>query len=457
MSGYSALDPCVHCGFCLPACPTYLVTGDEGHSPRGRIVLMRALERGEMSPNDPGLLEHLEACLGCRGCEPACPSGVGYGRGLEAAREQIYQTRGLSPLARVVLGVFRYGKIWRPLFAMARVLRATGLPHLLSGGGRVGFGMGMLASSTEMTEQAEKRKAVGQQGGSPLGGGAAGQRDSGTAGQQRHTGEVHGASRADPLTRGPAVPPTVVLFRGCVMNALFSHVHEATKRTLRVNGYRVIEARGQVCCGALHEHAGDLGGARSLAAVNVAALEGKADFIVVNSAGCGALLKGYGRLLGSDAAVSVAAKVRDVSELLAERGPRPGAPIGLDVAYDAPCHLQHAQGVHQAPLAMLEAVPGLRVRVLPGSDRCCGSAGIYSVLRPTMARAVLDSKIAGVAQARPRPDLIVTGNPGCLMQIGAGLRAARLPISVAHPVELLDLSYDEAGYYDEVASLESRV
>jgi len=373
-----------------------------------------------MSPNDSGLLEHLEGCLGCLGCEPACPSGVGYGRGLEAAREQIFQARGLSPLARLVLGVFRYGKIWRPLFAMARALRATGLPHLLSGRGRFGFGMGMLASSSEMTEQAEQRKAVGQQGGSPPGGWAAGQQ---------------------------SAPSTVVLFRGCVMNALFSHVHEATKRTLRVNGYRVIEARGQVCCGALHEHAGDVVGARCLAAANVAALEGRADFIVVNSAGCGALLKDYGRLMGSDAAAKLAAKVRDVSELLAERGPRPGAPIGLDVAYDAPCHLQHAQRVHEAPLAMLEAVPGLRLRILPGSDRCCGSAGIYSVLRPAMARAVLDSKIASVAEARPRPHLIVTGNPGCLMQIGAGLRAARLPIGVAHPVELLDLSYDEAGYY----------
>jgi glycolate oxidase iron-sulfur subunit len=376
---------------------------------------------------------------------------VGYGRGLEAAREQIFHARGLSPLARLVLGVFRYGKIWHPLFAMARALRATGLPHLLSGKGRLGFGMGMLASSAEMTEQAEKRRALGQQGSGAGGqresGAAAGQRGSGAAGQQQHTGEIHGPSPSAPRPRGPAAHPTVVLFRGCVMNALFSHVHEATKRTLRVNGYRVIEAGGQVCCGALHEHAGDVGSARSLAAANVAALEGGADFIVVNSAGCGALLKDYGRLLGSDAAANLGARVRDVSELLAERGPRPGAPIGLDVAYDAPCHLQHAQHVHEAPLAMLEAIPGLRLRILPGSDRCCGSAGIYSVLRPAMARAVLDGKIASVAEARPRPDLIVTGNPGCLMQIGAGLRAARLPIGVAHPVELLDLSYDEAGFY----------
>jgi glycolate oxidase iron-sulfur subunit len=231
------------------------------------------------------------------------------------------------------------------------------------------------------------------------------------------------------------------------MHSLFRHVHAATKRTLEVNGYRVVEARGQVCCGALHEHAGDVDAARSLAEANVAALAAEADFIVVNSAGCGALLKDYGRLIGSAAAAKMAAKVRDVSELLAERGPRPGAPIALEVAYDAPCHLQHAQRIHEAPLALLRAVPSLRLQLLPGADHCCGSAGIYSVLRPRMARAVLDLKVATLAAAQPRPDLVVTGNPGCLMQIGAGLRAAGLPIGVAHPVELLDLSYDEAGFY----------
>jgi glycolate oxidase iron-sulfur subunit len=185
----------------------------------------------------------------------------------------------------------------------------------------------------------------------------------------------------------------------------------------------------------------------ALARANVEALEEGTDFVVVNSAGCGALLKEYGRLLGTEAAARLGAKVRDVSELLAERGPRRGAPLSLDIAYDAPCHLQHAQRVHEEPLALLNAVPGLRVRLLPGSDRCCGSAGIYSVLRPQMARMVLDQKIAGLSTASPRPDIVVTGNPGCLMQIGAGLRAARLPIDVAHPVELLDHSYREAGFY----------
>ena len=416
MSSYSALDPCVHCGFCLPACPTYLATGDEGHSPRGRIVLMRSLERGEISAHDPALLDHLDGCLGCRGCEPVCPSGVGYGQGLEAAREQIFEARGLPPGARAVLGVFRYRLLWRPLFVLARLFRATRLPHLLSGKSRVGFGMGMLAASAERAEKTDR------------------------------TDKTESSSSPSP----PPSPssPTVALFRGCVMDALFGHVHGATKRTLEVNGYRVIEVPGQVCCGALHEHAGDAGAARTLAAANVKVLANAADFIVVNSAGCGALLKDYGRLLTSAAARGVAAKIRDVSELLAERGPRPGAALDLAVAYDAPCHLQHAQRVQEAPLALLGAVPSLRLHLLPGADRCCGSAGIYSVLQPRMARAVLDSKIGSFAAAQPRLDLIVTGNPGCLMQIGAGLRAAGLPIGVAHPVELLDLSYEKAGFYD---------
>ena len=421
MHDYSSLDPCVHCGFCLPACPTYLVTGDEGHSPRGRIVLMRTLERGEMTADDPSLVDHLDACLGCRACEPACPSGVGYGRGLEAAREQLFAARGLSHLARVVLGVFRYRVLWRALFSAARALRVTRLPSLLAGKGRFRFGMGMLASSAEMKERVEW-----------------------TAGQP-----ASGVSAPAPPADAPeaAGQQTVALFRGCVMDTLFGHVHAATKRTLEANGYRVLEIPGQVCCGALHEHAGDREGARALALINVTALAGRADFLAVNSAGCGALLKEYGRLLGTEPAGRLAASVRDVSELLAERGPRQGAALRVDVVYDAPCHLQHAQRVVDPPLALLRAIPELRLRLLPESDRCCGSAGIYSVLRPHMARMVLESKIAALETTAPRPELVVTGNPGCIMQIGAGLRAADLPVAVAHPVELLDLSYSSAGYY----------
>ncbi len=229
------------------------------------------------------------------------------------------------------------------------------------------------------------------------------------------------------------------------MDTLFSHVHDATRRTLEANGYRVVEVPGQTCCGALHDHAGDEATAAELARTNLAAFTGRADLVAVNSAGCGALLKDYGQLLGTGAAREFAGRVRDVTELLAERGPRPGGPLELDLAYDAPCHLYHAQRVHEAPLAVLRAVPGLRVRILPDSDRCCGSAGLYSFLEPEFSRLVLDAKLQTLAAALPRPALVATGNPGCIMQIGAGLRAAGLPIAVVHPVEVLDWSYRSNG------------
>jgi len=411
--GFRALDPCVHCGFCLPACPTYLATGDESDSPRGRIVLMRALERGEIAADDPALLQHLDACLGCRGCEPVCPAGVGYGQGLEAARERLAQANGLGADARLVLGVFGRRWLWRGLLTPARWLRDLGFARRLSGSGRFGFAFGMVAS----TKVEKSRKSEISYPTSPT-------------------------SPSSPTSR----TTTVALFRGCVMDALFSHVHDATRRALEVNGYRVLEVTGQGCCGALHAHAGDHQGAARLARANLAAFDG-ADHIVVNSAGCGALLKDYGHLLDTQASAAFAARVRDVSELLAERGPRPGAAIERDVAYDAPCHLQHAQGIHEAPLAVLGAIPGLRLRLLPGFDRCCGSAGIYSMLEPAMSRAVLDDKLTTIAAASPRPAIIATGNPGCLMQIGAGLLAAGLEIDVRHPVELLDESYRRAGLY----------
>ncbi|MSR02806.1 MAG: (Fe-S)-binding protein [Gemmatimonadetes bacterium] len=406
-AGFEALDPCVHCGFCLPACPTYLATGDESDSPRGRILLMRALERGELAADDPGLVQHLDACLGCRGCEPVCPSGVGYGRGLEAARARISAERGLSGQARAVLGMFSQPWRWRFATALARVARATGLARLVAGSGRLGFLAGMVAAT---------RPSRREGGGHP---------------------------ERLPESRG-----TVALFRGCVMDGLFGHVHEATRRTLEVNGYRVVEVEGQGCCGALHDHAGDQDGARALAMGNVKAFLGRADFVVVNSAGCGALLKDLGHLLGTVDAADVGSRTRDVSELLAAAGPRPGGPLALTVGYDAPCHLQHAQRVHREVLDVLAAIPSLVARELPGSDRCCGSAGIYGVLHPELSRAVLDDKVAAIGAASPVPDLIVTGNPGCLMQIGAGLAAAGLRTKVAHPVELLDWSYRVAGYYD---------
>lgn len=402
--GFEALDPCVHCGFCLPACPTYLATGDENDSPRGRIHLIRALERGEIQPTDRALVEHLDACLGCRGCEPVCPSGVGYGRGLEAARVRLAAAGRLPLEVRAILAVFARAWLLRPALLLARWFRATGFPDRLSGHSPIQFLLGMLASTT-----------AGPSGSTP---------------------------KPAPATRG-----RVALFRGCVMDGLFGHVHEATRRTLAANGYEIVEVDGQTCCGALHDHAGDRAGAAALAEANLRAFAGRADFLVVNSAGCGALLKDLPHLIPSDAARALAAKVRDVTELLAAAGPRPGAPLAERVCYDAPCHLQHAQGIHREPLQVLNAIPDLEIALLPGFDRCCGSAGLYGVLHPELSRAILGEKVAAIAAATPQPSLVLTGNPGCLMQIGAGLRAAELPIGVAHPVELLDRSYRAAGYY----------
>ena len=407
--GFAALDACVHCGFCLQACPTFLATGDEADGPRGRIELIRALERGELSSADPGLAFHLDRCLGCRGCEPVCPSGVGYGEGLEEARARLSAERGAPLLARLTLGVLTQPVISRPVYAAARMLRDSGVAGRLAGKSRFGFAMGMLAATAA---------------------------------------EVGGDSPPRNLHHPPpsSTTSTVLLFRGCVMQGLFSHVHDATIRTLTVNGFDVQEVPGQVCCGALHAHAGLRDPARALARQNVAAFGATSDPIVVNSAGCGAQMKAYGHLLdGEPAAQRFAARVHDVTELLAERGPAPGATLDVRVAYDAPCHLLHAQGIAEPPLAVLRAVPGAEVSPTADSAQCCGSAGLYSTLEPELSRAVLAPKVERIL-ADP-PDVLATANPGCVMQLGAGLRAAGVNIVVRHPVEVLDQSYRAAGLY----------
>jgi len=407
--GFEALDACVHCGFCLQACPTFLATGDEADSPRGRIELMRALEAGELTPDDAAVVVHLDRCLGCRGCEPVCPSGVGYGRGIEAARALLATKRRPAPLARAALWALTTPGPSRIAYTLARALRATGIPSRLAGWGRFRFAMGMLAATK------------------PSDGPTLGRPD---------------GKRRQPPSDSPTVRQSVALFRGCVMDGLFSHVHDATVRTLEVNGYAVREVPGQVCCGALHAHAGLREEARRLARANVAAFGDGDEPIVVNSAGCGAMLKEYGHLV---AEARFATRVRDVTELLAARGPRPGAPVDAQVAYDPPCHLLHAQRIADEPYRVLAAIPVLRVVSLPDAAQCCGSAGLFTLLEPAMSRAVLAPKLASLRTASPQ--VVATGNPGCLMQLGAGLAAGGMRATARHPVELLDESYRAAGYY----------
>jgi glycolate oxidase iron-sulfur subunit len=403
----AGIDTCVHCGFCLQACPTYVTLQDENDSPRGRILLMRELVEGSLSLDDESVHTHIDRCLGCRACETACPSGVPYGQLLEATRATLNARRPIPPVARVILWVFARPSLLALALAGSRLFRATRLPDLLQRvlGDRLGFAMAMLAS----TRSAVKRR--------------------------RYAAAGTGA-------RG-----TVAVLRGCVMEGLYTETNRATERVLVENDYALVAAPGQRCCGALHAHAGDLATARALARANVEAFERSgAEHVAVNAAGCGAMMKEYGHLLHDDPAwaeraAAVSARVRDVSELLAAAGPAPGAPLPVTVTYDAPCHLLHAQRVVAPPLTVLAAVPGLRLVPLTDSEQCCGSAGIYNLIEPDVSNAVLEPKLANIRATGAR--FVATGNPGCLMQIGAGLRQAGIAARGVHPVDLLDASYAE--------------
>jgi glycolate oxidase iron-sulfur subunit len=402
----AGLDACVHCGFCLQACPTYLTLEDENDSPRGRLVLMRAVVEGSLPVNDPDVRTHIDRCLGCRACETACPSGVPYGHLLEATRATLTKERPNPVVARLIL--FAFGR--RPLLRLAmlggRIARALRISRVLARApGRLGFAMAMLESTRRALRTAPYAAA------------------------------------------GDGARGSATLLTGCVMEGLYAETNRATERTLTVNGYALIQTAGQRCCGALHAHAGDDETARRLARRNIAAFERSgAEYIAVNAAGCGAMMKEYGALLAGDPAwheraLAVAGRVRDVSELLAEAGPRPGAalPESITVTYDAPCHLLHAQRVATPPLQVLAAVPDLVLVPLAGSEHCCGSAGIYNLVEPEVSDRVLEPKLANIAATGA--SLVATGNPGCLMQIGAGVLRAGIGARAVHPVDLLDASY----------------
>jgi glycolate dehydrogenase iron-sulfur subunit len=401
------IDACVHCGFCLQSCPTYLTLEDENDSPRGRVLLMKSALEGTLALDDPSLETHIDRCLGCRACETACPSGVPYGHLLEATRATMAEKRRLPFVPRMILWLFARPGLLSIAMSMSRALRETRIPALLSRlPGRLGFSMAMLASTKRPRSRTYEASGDGNRGG-------------------------------------------VALLFGCVMEGLLDETNRATERALVVNGYTMVDAPGQRCCGALHAHAGDLRQALSLARANIDAFERSgAQYVCTNAAGCGAMMKEYAHLLGNDAsyaqrAANFSSRVRDISELLAAAGPVRGGEVRATVTYDAPCHLLHAQRIVDPPLAMLRAIPALRLVPLEGAEHCCGAAGIYNLVEPDTSNAVLTPKLRNIAATDA--ELVATGNPGCLMQIGAGMRRAGMRARAVHPVELLDESYAERG------------
>jgi glycolate oxidase iron-sulfur subunit len=411
------LDKCVHCGLCLNACPTYRELHLEMDSPRGRIYQMVHVAAGAM-PIGPSYVEHIELCLACRACETACPSGVQYGRLVEAARAEI-ASKARRPLAVRFLRKFLFGHLlqspttMRLAGAALVVYQRTGLQKLLRSSGILKlFGKtGTLESLTPSAEWPFFFRNIGR------------------------TFPAEGSTRY-----------RVALLAGCIANVCFARLNEATVRILQKNGCEVTIPEGQNCCGALHAHAGLRDETRKLARRNIdAMLEGNYDAIITNAAGCGCTLKEYHELLEHDPAYTERAHrfsklVKDVNEFLAsiELNQKMG-PVQITATYQDSCHLAHGQRVRIPPRKLLAAVPGLEFREMPLSDLCCGSAGVYNVVEHEMAMAVLAKKMQSVNGTGA--DVIVTANPGCMLQLKAGAALHGHGQRVVHVVEILDEAY----------------
>ena len=436
---------CVHCGLCLEACPTYVATGDENDSPRGRIYLMRAVEEGRLAVESATFESHIDRCLGCRACEAACPAGVEYGQLLEAARVEITRAqtkpRGIYGLLSFVLRrVWLKPKRLRVAFAFARFIRDSGLAkfalrlglaHAISP--QFEFALTLLDSSSPVGDARYRNGSDGERiraGRMP-------------ANRPQDAGAPEGAPASDSVR--------TLLFKACVTEGLFQRVNEATTRVLQANGCAVQAPAEQVCCGALHAHAGELEGARKLAQQNIDAFRGSDAPIITNAGGCGAMLVSYAHLLADDdkyaeSAIEFSARVRDIGQQLEANGFRNGSSVGLErTTYDVSCHLLHGQHAAGSSLQMLWAIPDLNFALLKDSDVCCGGAGVYNLLEPELSEQVLAEKLKNVEQCGA--SVLATGNAGCQMQIAAGARLAGIPLRVCHPVELLDESYSRAGLY----------
>ncbi len=417
-SGRDLLDDCVHCGFCLPTCPTYLLWGQETDSPRGRIHLMK-LRRDGRETNSASFVRHIDTCLGCMACVTACPSGVQYDSLLEAARPQVERDakRGVGDrvFRRLIFAMFPHPGRLRALTWPLSLYQKLGIQRLVQSSGL----LGLLPKRLQAMERLLPPITFG-------------------AADLPETIPAQGPQRK-----------RVALLLGCVQRVFFANVNEATARVLAAEGCEVVVPQAQACCGALAEHAGEEEDAMAAARKLIDAFEGVgADTVVINAAGCGSAMKRYGHLLRNDPvyaakAKAFGAKCKDISEVLAELEPRaPRGAVRLKAAYHDACHLQHAQGVRAQPRRVLQSVPGVEVREIPESEICCGSAGIYNLLEPEAAAELRDRKVRNILKTDA--DVIVSGNPGCLLQIATGLEAAGRPMRIMHLVEVLDQSIREA-------------
>jgi glycolate oxidase iron-sulfur subunit len=403
------LRACVHCGICLPQCPTYRVLGEEMDSPRGRVYLMRAAAEGRAELT-PGLARHLDLCLGCRACETACPSGVPFGQLLEATRAQLHRKRVRSPESahatlEWALSIFphpdRLGALLWPL----RLYQASGLRTLVRASG-------MLAPFKRLQAMDALLPRVPPSA-SPL------------------PELIPARGRA----RGRAA-----LLTGCVQRFFFPEINLATARLLSAAGWEVVVPRGQECCGALHLHAGRLDEFRVMARSLMATLGADVDIVVTNAAGCGSALKEYGHWLGDERAERFGALVKDISEVLVDAD-LPLGELRETVTYHDACHLAHGQKVRAQPRELLRRIPGLTLVDLKDSDLCCGSAGVYNLLEPEMAAELGRRKLERIRETGAR--IVATGNPGCIMQISQQALEVGLALEVMHPVTLLSQALRE--------------
>ncbi|WP_446665592.1 (Fe-S)-binding protein [Flexivirga sp. B27] len=405
---------CVHCGFCLPTCPTYQLWGEEMDSPRGRIHLMQAGLEG--APMTDRMVEHFDACLGCMACVTSCPSGVQYDRLLEQTRAQVERnherTRAEKALRTTIFNLFPYPERLRKLRGPLRATQRLGLDRALR---RTGLLERLLP---------------------------------GLAAMERLTPKLAAPERLPAQVPATGTERAVVgLLTGCVQDVFFSDVNAATARVLAAEGCRVVIPQGQGCCGALSSHSGRETEAQRFAHETIATFgEVEVDTVVANAAGCGSAMKDYGSLFeaehddaAAESARGFAASVRDLSEVLADLGTvATRHPLPLKVAYHDACHLGHAQGVRSQPRQLLREIPGLEIVEIPDAAICCGSAGVYNILHPETAGELGERKARNIMALEP--DLIVTANPGCLMQIANALDKLGAPIPMAHTATVLDAS-----------------